>query len=265
MHRGTADVQYRDLGRTGMSVSLLGLGSVKFGRTLRLKYPAPTTLPTLPELAALLALARDLGINLIDTAPAYGSSEERLGELLSGQRQHWLLCTKVGETFEAGQSRYDFSAAQTRRSVLQSLQRLRTDYLDIVLVHCDVDDAAINRDGGALETLAQLKREGLIRAFGASHSTVPGGRLAVETCDVVMTTLNLAQQAALDVIAHAHARGCGVLIKKALDSGKDADQPRRSLEFVASTVGVSSIVIGTTNVAHLRDDVAALDAPGTRR
>lgn len=251
-----------------MSVSLAGLGSVKFGRTQSLKYPAPTTLPSLPELAALLALARDLGINLIDTAPAYGSSEERLGELLSGQRQHWLLCTKVGETFEEGKSHYDFSPAQTRHSVLQSLRRLRTDYLDIVLVHCESRDVEIGHYAGALETLARLKRDGLIRAYGMSHTRFLSGRLAVEICDVVMATLSLAQQTELDVIAHAHARGCGVLIKKALDSGNatiQTDQPSRSLQFVASTIGVSSIVIGTTNAAHLRDNVAALDAPGTHR
>ena len=87
--------------------------------------------------------ARDLGINLIDTAPAYGRSEERLGPLLRGQRQDWVIVSKVGEEFADGLSRHDFSAAHTRMSVERSLQRLETDFIDLVLVHSDGNDMAI--------------------------------------------------------------------------------------------------------------------------
>lgn len=88
----------------------------------------------------LLKLTRDLGINLIDTAPAYGRSEERLGPLLRGQRQEWVIVSKVGEEFADGVSRHDFSAAHTRLSVERSLQRLETDFIDLVLVHSDGND-----------------------------------------------------------------------------------------------------------------------------
>ena len=75
-----------------------------------------------------------------------------------------------------------------------------------------------------------------------------------------MATLNTDATDQLDVVAHAHSRGCGVLIKRSLDSGKaarDAEQRRRNLHFAANVPGVSSVVIGTTNPAHLLDNAAA--------
>jgi len=74
----------RALGATGLEVSALGLGTVKFGRNTGVKYPAGFELPSAAEIGELLAVARDLGINLLDTAPAYGSSEERIGKSVGG-------------------------------------------------------------------------------------------------------------------------------------------------------------------------------------
>jgi aryl-alcohol dehydrogenase-like predicted oxidoreductase len=98
----------RPLGSTAMKVSALGLGTVKLGRDQGVKYPEGFTIPDDGQARALLAQARDLGINLIDTAPAYGNSEQRLGNLLRGQRDQWLICSKVGEEFDDGVSRFDF-------------------------------------------------------------------------------------------------------------------------------------------------------------
>ena len=181
----------RPLGNTGMEVSALGLGTVKLGRDQGIKYPQPFTIPDQRSARALLAEARELGINLVDTAPAYGNSEQRLGELLVGQRHHWLLCSKVGEEFEGGQSRFDFTPEYTRASVHRSLRRLNTDVIDIVLVHSDGNDLHIMEQAGTLETLAQLKQEGLVRAFGMSTKTLEGGLAAAAHCDVVMATYNL--------------------------------------------------------------------------
>ncbi|MGP4763523.1 aldo/keto reductase, partial [Klebsiella pneumoniae] len=77
-------------------------------------------------------------------------------------------------------SRFDFSPQHTRLSVERSLQRLETDRIELVLVHSDGNDVAILRDIGVYETLAELKREGKIRAFGLSGKTVEGGLLALE-------------------------------------------------------------------------------------
>ena len=75
-------MELRHLGNTGIKVSPLGLGTVKLGRNQQVKYPHGFTLPDDKTVKELLALTWDLGINLIDTAPAYGNSEERLGALL---------------------------------------------------------------------------------------------------------------------------------------------------------------------------------------
>lgn len=246
----------RAFGSTGIAVSPLGLGTVKLGRDRGVKYPQQFTIPDDHAAAALIALARELGINLIDTAPAYGNSEERLGKLLAGQRGDWVICSKVGEEFEGGASQFDFSAAHTRFSIERSLRRLRTDYLDIVLVHSDGNDLDIIGNGETLETLAQCKREGLLRAYGVSTKTVDGGLAAAQCSDGVMITYHpeyTAEQPVLDYCAAAHK---GVLIKKAFASGHTAD-PAASLQFVLQQAAVSSIIIGTINPEHLRQNVAA--------
>jgi aryl-alcohol dehydrogenase-like predicted oxidoreductase len=257
----------RELGGTGLQVSALGLGTVKLGRNRAVKYPAGFTLPDEPGARGLLDLARELGINLLDTAPAYGSSEERLGRLLAGRRREWVICSKVGEEFERGRSRFDFSPEHTRESVMRSLRRLATDVLDIVLVHSDGRDLQIIERMGTLEVLAQLKREGLLRAFGMSTKTVAGGLAAAAACDVVMVTYNPVQQEERPVLDECARLGRGVLVKKVLNSGHLVQSPgdpdtgrspqQASLELVLSHPGTSAAIIGTINPLHLRANVEA--------
>jgi len=250
----------RALGGTGLLVSILGLGTVKLGRNLGVKYPSAFDIPSDKEARDLLAIASELGINLLDTAPAYGNSEQRLGELLQGQRERWLICTKVGEEFENGASRFDFSPGHTRASIERSLRRLRTDRLEIVLVHSDGNDLDIINRSGTLETLAELKEEGKILAFGMSTKTVEGGVLAARKSDCVMVTWNLEYDDDIPVIEFCREQGKGVLIKKALASGHAAkaggqDPVGKSFSTIFSNPGVTSAVIGTINPAHLRDNV----------
>ena len=244
----------RALGATGIEVSLIGLGTVKIGRNTALDM-APFDLPSLRQARRLIDRAWDLGVNLLDTAASYGESEARLGKLLQGNRQRWVLSTKAGEIHEDGKSRYDFTGQAIRRSVETSLHRLRTDYLDIVLVHSDGRDMAILAESEALDTLDALKQAGTIRAVGFSHKTAAGGRAALAQCDVIMTALSHGDRSMSDVVREAGDQGCGVLIKKPLDSG--GSEPA-TLRYVAAQLGVSSIVVGTTNLAHLEADVAAV-------
>lgn len=251
------------LGNTGLRVSALGLGTVKFGRNQEVKYPQPFTLPSDDEARNLLDLAWDLGINLLDTAPAYGSSEQRLGALLAAARRPWIIVTKVGEEFVNGVSSFDFSAAATRRSVERSLRRLRVETLDVVLIHSDGGDLELLEHSAVLPTLRDLQQQGLIRAVGMSSKTVEGGLRAVQCCDVVMATYNLMQQQELPVLEAAAAAGKGVLIKKGLMSGHlaqigAADRLQDSLNLIFAAPGVSSVVVGTLNAQHLRANVAAL-------
>ena len=213
------EVPRRALGKSALNVPLLALGTVKIGRNTGLKLPS-FELPSDAAVQDLLATARDVGVNLIDTAPAYGSSEERLGALLPGHRQDWLLCSKVGEAFDGESSIWDFSPAQVSASVTSSLRRLRTDYLDIVLVHSDGSDADIVERYGTLEQLAELKAKGLIRAIGLSSKSAAGGLRALPYVDVIMATLNAEDRSEADLIEQASAQGVGVLVKKPLGSGR---------------------------------------------
>jgi len=244
-----------------MAVSVLGLGTVKLGRNQAVKYPQDFLLPDDARAADLLALAKDLGINLIDTAPAYGSSEDRLGQLLSGQRNHWVICTKVGEEFVNGASVFDFTPEHICASIERSLRRLRTDVIDLVLVHSDGNDEQIIRDLGALDVLAELKRTGKLRAFGMSTKTVAGGLLAAEQSDVVMVTWNLGEATDIAVIDYCARHHRGVLIKKALASGHlgqdnpGSDPIADSFHRILAHPGVSSIIVGTINPEHLTANV----------
>lgn len=250
----------RPLGNTGLTVSALGLGTVKIGRDKGVKYPNGFTIPDDKAVSDLLAQARDLGINLIDTAPAYGHSEARLGQLLR-QRHDWIIVTKVGEEFDndSGESRFDFSPSYVRQSVERSLKRLNTDYLDCVLIHSDGNDRAIIEQG-TLDALNDLKKAGLIRATGMSTKTVEGGIATLNHGDVAMVTYNLQHAEEVPVIEHAAMHHKGILIKKAFASGhlaEDiADPVQESLNQILGTPGVGSIIAGTINPAHLQENVA---------
>lgn len=270
------------LGQTGLQVSALGWGTVKLGRDQNLKYPDSFTLPDNEQARRLLALVAESGINLIDTAPAYGTSEERLGKLLQKQRQEWVISTKVGEEFSEGESSYDFTPAHLRYSVERSLRRLRSDYLDLVLVHSDGKDVEIIERYEVFDTLAELKRAGWIRAFGMSTKTTDGGLLTAKYADVAMVTYNLHHLDELPVIAACRQQGKGVLIKKVFASGRftvpkqcaeqqenpraspadgqeedrQQDPVQASLNLVLNQSGVSSAVIGTIDPQHLRDNVS---------
>lgn len=253
----------RQFANTDMLVSPLGLGTVKLGRDKGVKYPNDFKIPSDLEALDLLAQAQDLGINLIDTAPAYGNSEERLGTLLKGQRHHWLICSKVGEEFDSnsGESSFNFSEEHTRFSIERSLKRLNTDVIDMVLVHSDGNDLEVINQFGILDVLADIKQKGLIRAFGMSTKTVAGGLLAAQKSDCVMVTHNLAYQAESAVIDYCHANQKAVLLKKALASGhicsddRNIDPIQASMDFIFANPGVCSAIVGTINPKHLKDNV----------
>lgn len=238
---------------TGLEVSVIGLGTVKFGRNQGVKYPVPFDLPDDKALADLLAIAADAGINLLDTAPAYGISEERLGKLLKNQRPNWIISTKVGEEFVNGESQFDFSPQAVRDSVDRSLMRLKTDYLDIVLGHSNGDDMRIIQQDELFETLAALKREGKLRAYGMSTKTTEGGLATIAQADLAMVTYNQQEQHDKVVIAAAHKNQKSIFIKKALSSGHLKTTPSEAVQFALAETGVTSVIVGTINPIHLKE------------
>ncbi|KOR29979.1 aldo/keto reductase [Achromatium sp. WMS1] len=255
-------MEHRELGNTGIKVSPLGLGTVKFGRTQQVKYPQPFELPDDQTISDLLKLAANLGINLLDTAPAYGSSMERLGRLLPGKREDWVIISKVGEIFVQGQSRFEFGYINTVRTVESSLRILSTDYLDVVLIHSNGNDLDILEQEGVVEALYNLKQRGLICAHGLSGKTVTGGMRALELLDVVMITLNPQHLEELPILKAATSLHKGVLIKKGLQSGHIAepDAIKTAMQFIFSQPGISSLIIGTINAKHLQANVEIVNS-----
>lgn len=143
--------------------------------------------PELLGVENLVKRAFDLGINTIDTSPYYGDSEIIIGNALQSlkpgyPRENYYICTKVGRI---ALDEFDYSPAWVVQSVRRSLQRLGTDYLDLVYLH-DVEFQPIEKILGALTQLKQLKDQGLVRNFGISGYPV---KFLVEVaCQVVEVT-----------------------------------------------------------------------------
>lgn len=256
-------IEKKKLISVDIEVSRIGLGTVKFGRNQGVHYPQSFELPDDKTILNLLKTAQELGINLIDTAPAYGTSEERLGKLLKGHRHEWVLCTKLGEQYINGESFFDFSPTAAKKSIENSLLRLNTDVLDIVLVHSNGEDKKIIEENSIFETLAEIKKSGKIRAYGMSTKTIEGGLLAVDHSDVVMVTYNPLHTEEKIVIDHAYQKKKGIFIKKALASGhlgklNSQDPVRYSMEFIFKNPGVTSVILGTLNQAHLKQVCVSL-------
>ncbi|GKS88943.1 aldo/keto reductase [Acidovorax sp. SUPP2539] len=150
-------MQYRRLGRSNLQVSALCLGTMMFGdQTGR------------DEAAAIVADARERGVNFIDTADVYtrGASETMLGGLLKGQRHDWVLATKLGNKMSDRVNESQYSRTWMLREVDASLARLQTDHVDILYLHRDVNDMDLQEPLFAIDALL---RAGKIRYWGVSN------------------------------------------------------------------------------------------------
>ncbi len=150
-------MQYRSLGQSPLLVSPLCLGAMMFAdQTGR------------EESAAIIADAREHGVNFIDTADVYskGGSEALLGELLRGQRHEWVLATKLGNAMSSRPNESGYSRGWMLRAVEGSLQRLQTDHVDILYLHRDFHGLRLEEPLRALEALL---RDGKIRYWGLSN------------------------------------------------------------------------------------------------
>lgn len=244
----------RPLGASGIMLSPIGFGAFKLGRNAGIKYPSNYDIPSDADAERLLNAVLDAGINYIDTAPAYGISEERIGRFIARRRNEFVISTKVGEQFEDGRSRYDFSPAAIRASVERSRQRLQTVVIDLAFIHSDGRDVEIQQTSGAVESLLELKSKRLVRAVGLSSKTVEGTRLAFDWADAVMVEYHLEDRSHEEVIAEAHSRGVGVVVKKGLGSGRLPSE--KAIPFVLRNPAVTSLVIGGLNIDHILANLA---------
>ncbi len=235
-------------------LSLIGFGAFKIGRNQGIKYLSGYDLPTDAEAESLLNGVLDLGISYIDTAPAYGVSEERIGKFLARRASEFVLSTKVGETFEGGRSLHDFSAEGVRASIDRSRQRLRRDVLDLVFIHAGRNDLEVLEHTDAAQTLSDLRSAGVIRKIGFSGYTTPALMKALGWADALMLEYHLSDRSLELVIAEARRRGVDVIVKKGLASG--TLDPDAALRFVLSNPGVSSLLVGSINLEHMRRNCA---------
>ena len=235
------------------SIPSLGFGAFKIGRNQGIKYATGYDLPDEDETARVLHGVLDLGCTLIDTAPAYGLSEERIGRHLARRRGEFLLSTKVGETFEQGRSTFDFTDAGVRASLERSRERLQSDLLDFVFIHSPGRDREILEQTDVVGVLQEYRQRGIIRAIGLSGKTVEGARLALAWADVLMVEYHLQETSHQGVIAEARARNIPVFVKKGLGSGRLP--PGEAIPFVLGHPGVTTLVIGGLNLAHFRTNL----------
>ena len=149
---------YRQLGDSGLTVSVVGLGGNNFGRRIGRD-----------ETRAVVEAAIDSGITLIDTADIYGDSEDLLGEVLAGRREQVVLATKFGKPMGdriAGPHEARGSRRYIRRAVESSLRRLRTDHIDLYQMHEPDERTPIEE---TLAALHELVLEGKVRYIGSSN------------------------------------------------------------------------------------------------
>lgn len=150
-------MEYRKLGRSGLKISPLCLGTMNFG--------GPTDEPTAQR---IVAQAREAGVNFIDSADTYGGgrSEEITGRAIANTRHQWVLATKVGNKTGDGPNGGGLSRKWIMQALERSLRRLGTDYIDIYYLHKEDHDAPLAE---TVRTLGDLIRDGKLRYFGVSN------------------------------------------------------------------------------------------------
>jgi len=283
-------IMTRPLGRTNTDVTILGYGAMEL-------RGAPRG-PEIDDDAAgrLLNAVLDGGINLIDTSPDYGTSEELIGRYLGRRRDEFFLASKCGCLLEPPADvpppyPHDYSPANVRADVEQSLRRLRTDHLDLVQVHMSPSAGQL-RDNHTVETLRELQDEGKVRFIGMS-GILPNlpDHIAMRVFDAFQIPYSAVQRDHEDLITEAAATGAGTLIRGGAARGAPSEeknwrvgpltQPaglgRRNwaaagiedlldgsgmspmeftLRFTLSHPALSTTIVGTANPDHLNGNIA---------
>lgn len=215
-------MHYRTLGRTGLRVSALALGTVELGLDYGIAVPGEFGRPPEAEAIRLVHAALDQGITLIDTARAYGESEAVLGRALRDRRAQVVLATKVRTQRDDGSTP---SGAELRtlceRSLETSLAALQTDYVDLWQIH-NVDAALLAQIDVIAEVFAAAQASGKVRAVGGSTygDQLPLQALATGLFDVLQVTYSALDQRLADaVLPAAAAQDVGIVVRSILLKG----------------------------------------------
>ena len=286
------------LGRTGLEVTKLGYGAMELRGTDH--FPKLSA----AEASTVLNAVLDNGINYIDTSPDYGYSEELIGRHLAHRREEFYLASKCGcpveppELPHGSHKPHSFTRENIRAGVEQSLQRLHTDYLDVVQFHISPSRAVLEQHDSIAE-LRALQKEGKVRFIGMS-GTIPEleDHIQMDVFDVFQIPYSLVEREHEDLIHKAAQGGAGIVIRGGVARGviiKDEsiidDYPeflragfraRRRLwressvddlldgmspmefmlRFTLSNPDMTTTIVGTANPAHLGNNVkAAAEGP----
>ncbi|OLC13774.1 MAG: aldo/keto reductase [Candidatus Rokubacteria bacterium 13_1_40CM_69_27] len=271
-------MERRRLGRTDIVASVLGFGGAEIGYQ---RVSGPTV-------ARLLGGALDAGLNVIDTAECYEDSEVLIGRAIGARRRELYLFTKCGHA--RGWGRPDWRPASLLSSIERSLQRLQTDYLDLIQLHsCSLAEL---RQGDAIAALERARERGWARYIGYSGDG-EAARYAIECgrFDTLQTSVSIADQEALELtLPRARAGQMGVIAKRPLanvawryarkpaepyyetywsrlrtldyeflKSGPDT-AVGTALSFTLSVPGVHTAIVGTTKPERWQQNAALLRA-----
>lgn len=211
-------MKYRRLGRTGLKVSVIGLGTWQFGGEWGKTF-------TQEEVNAILRRAKELGINFIDTAECYGDhlSEALIGQAIRGERDRWVVATKFGHKFHGFRDRTEhWSAAEVRQQLEESLKALQTDYIDLYQFHSGTDEVFDNDELWTM--LDKEKQAGKIRFLGISlnkknsmHQVEAATRVGADVIQIVYNRLDRRPEE--DVFPSCQRQDLGVLARVPLASG----------------------------------------------
>ncbi len=277
-------MEKRRLGKTDMDVSVLGFGGAEIG------FESASA----ETVEKLLKGALDAGLNVIDTAECYRGSEELIGQAVSNRRADFYLFTKCGHP-NGAESGANWSADSILTSIERSLQKLKTDHLDIVQLHsCSESEL---RKGDAIAALQTARARGHTRYIGYSGDS-RAAHYAVEcgAFDTLQTSINIADQEAIDLtLPLARERQVGVIAKrpvanaawktghKPMDSYQHeywqrlkklnygflhhADQAANlaitisaALRFTLSVPGVHTAIVGTSKPDRWKENAGMLQA-----
>jgi aryl-alcohol dehydrogenase-like predicted oxidoreductase len=209
---------YRNLGRTGLKISVIGVGTWQFGGEWGKDFSQA-------EVDAIFAAAHDCGINFLDTAECYGDhlSERFIGAALAGQRDHWIIATKFGHHFHEPFKRTDlFGPADVVKQLDASLRALRTDYIDLLQCHSAKNEQFRTKD--LWEALLKEKVKGKVRHLGISispntnvYQTDRASLIGAESIQVVYNRLQ--REPEEKVFPSCRRQELGVLARVPLASG----------------------------------------------
>jgi aryl-alcohol dehydrogenase-like predicted oxidoreductase len=228
-------MKYRRLGKTGIRVSVVGVGTWQFGGEWGKQFSPP-------EVDRILGCAKELGINLIDTAECYGDhlSESLVGQAIRQERDDWVIATKFGHRFIGHLEREDlWSPEAVRRQLEDSLRALQTDTIDLYQFHSGGDEAF---DNDALWTMLGKEVDaGKIRHLGISissrgdllHQVVRATEVGASTIQVVYNRLDRQPEEA--VFPSCIEQDLGVLARIPLASGFLSGKYEPGAEFTAES------------------------------